>query len=87
MVGENRVTPLAVKEIAVDDMKKFPIRVRLQPCNSSDKHSGAYYVYLVYAYCTVEPMSQTVFGNGVCKVHFNMSIRVYPMSGLCCMYA
>ena len=54
MVGENRVTPVAVKEIAVDDMKKFPIRVRLQPCNSSDKHSGAYYVYLVYAYCTVE---------------------------------
>ena len=30
MVGENRVTPLAVKEIAVDEMKKFPIRVCLQ---------------------------------------------------------
>ena len=27
MIGENRVTPVAVKEIAVDDMKKFPIRV------------------------------------------------------------
>ena len=78
MVGENRVTPLALKEITVDEMKKFPISVR-----TSAVHAIALINTVGCTMCTWcmypvlwKPMSQTVCVAMVCTkcTYFNISI-------------